>query len=155
MSYHHRKRQRVAHLAQQHEWYEAPSGNEQPMGGELDMEYPPQFPGPRERRFVDAQNSVMVPTTVTESIRDNVEWDVGGIPGETKNVGSTGVTDPQTVDAHSFTGEMAVIRRMPDTNYGPVKTADSNSLLSLLYAMSESNHYFPNEVSQADIIKAV
>ncbi len=154
MSYHHRKRQRAIHLAQQHEFYEAPSGNELAMSNEIG-EYPAMFTGPRETVFSDADNYVMTNSGVIDSIRDDVQWDVGGIQGQTKNVGSTGVTDPQTVDAHSFTGEMAVIRRMPDTNYGPVKTADSNSLLSLLYQMTESNHYFPNEVSQADIIKAV
>lgn len=155
-------RRRQTRIAQEHEFYDAPSGNEEAMSNDIDgyigelTGYSPSFPGPREVRILDSEN-VDMPTggIAIDSIRDNVNWDIGGVPGMTKNVGSTGVTDPQTVDQHNFVGEMAVIRRMPDTNFGPVKTADSNSLLSLLYAMQESNHYFPNEVSQADIIKAV
>lgn len=153
MSYLRRKRR--IHVAQEHEFYEAPSGQAQAMSGEMDLDYGAAFPGPRERRFVDAQNVQMRFINPVMSVRDNVDWAVGGIPGMTKFVGSEGVTDPQTVDAHDFRGEMAIIRRLPDTNYGPVGTADHNSLLSLLYAMQESSHYFPNETSQRDVIKAV
>jgi hypothetical protein len=86
-----------------------------------------------------------------------VEWDATGVRGFTKSVGSIGVTDPQTVETHTWDrpGEMAVIRRMPDTNYGPVKTSDHNSLLSLLYAMQETASFFPNDISQVDVIRAV
>jgi hypothetical protein len=89
--------------------------------------------------------------------RTNVEWDATGVRGFTKSVGSIGVTDPQTVETHTWDrpGEMAVIRRMPDTNYGPVKTSDHNSLLSLLYAMQETASFFPNDISQVDVIRAV
>jgi hypothetical protein len=154
LSYHRRVRKRIA---QQHEFYEAPSGNEYAMGGETDLDYGAAFPGPRETRFVDAANRTMpLQQLAVGDIEDAVEWDIGGVSGATKFVGSEGVTDPATVDAHSFLGEMAVIRRMPDTNYGPVAGGeDNNALLSLLYSMQETNHFFPNEVSQADIIKAV
>lgn len=154
MSY--RRRQQRILMANVDPFYEAPGGNMEAWSGEEDLDFPTDFPGPREDRFVDAENYVPFgPDYAIDSIRDNVQWDIGGIIGQTKNVGSTGVTDPQTVDAHSFTGQMAVIRRMPDTNYGPVKTSDHNSLLSLLYAMQEGSHYFPNEASQIDVIKAV
>lgn len=156
-------RRRQQRIAQMHEWYESPSGNPEGMTGARDLWFNdrPQFPGPREDRDVDAENTLMALSypigNNIGSIRDEVEWDVGGIRGQTKNVGSTGVTDPQTIDRHDFLGEMAVFRRMPDTNYGPVAADNSgyNSVLSLLYAMQESSHYFPNEVSQTDIIKAV
>lgn len=156
------RRRQAQKFAAQHEFYEAPDGNEEAMSNEIDgyvgeeTGYGPQYPGPREVRLLDSQNHTMFTDTIAiDSIRDNVEWDIGGVVGETKSVGSIGVTSPQNVDAHDFQGEMAVVRRMPDTNFGPVKTADHNSTLALLYAMQETNSYFPNEVSQADIIKAV
>lgn len=152
MSY--KRRKAKIHQAQQHEFYEAPSGQMQAWSGEIDLDYTAPYPGPREDRTVDAAN-YSTGTFDPGTIRDNVDWSIGGIPGLTKSVGSVGVTDPQTVDAHDFRGQMAVVRRMADTNYGPVKTADHNSILSLLYQMAETNSYFPNEVSQADLIRAV
>lgn len=153
-------KRRQAQIAQEHEFYESPSGNMEAWSSDQDLDYGAAFPGPRETRYLDSQNhqyfgSDYAIDSVDGRVGVQPQWDVDGIVGQTKFVGSSGVTDPQTVDAHNFLGEMAVIRRMPDTNYGPVKTNDHNSLLSLLYAMQESAHYFPNEVSQADIIKAV
>ena len=154
MSYKRKQAQRIAAL---HEWYEAPSGNEEALGGDIDsIGYSPSYPGARETRLLDADNVVM-PDYAIDKITDMVKWDAEGIPGQTKIVGSMGVTDPQTVETHTWDrpGEMAVIRRMPDTNYGPVKTSDHNSLLSLLYAMQETAAYYPNDISQIDVIKAV
>ena len=154
MSYHRRQAKRVA---AEHEWYEAPSGNEIGMGGEIDSSgYSASYPGPRETRILDADNYRM-PDFAIDKITDNVKWDATGVPGDTKIVGSMGVTDPQTVETHTWDrpGQMAVVRRMPDTNYGPVGTADHNSLLPLLYAMQETAAYYPNDISQIDIIKAV
>lgn len=152
MSY--RRRQAKIHQAQEHEFYEAPSGQMEAWSGEVDMQYGADYPGPREDRTVDAANHATFAYD-PGTIRDQVDWAIGGVPGLTKGVGSTGVTDPQTVDAHNFRGQMAVVRRMPDTNYGPVKTADHNSILALIYQMAETNAYLPNEVSQADLIRAV
>lgn len=155
MSYARRKR---IHQAQEHEFYESPSGNMEAWSGETDLEfnYMPGFPGPRETRIVDADNYNQRTFTYDPGvIRDRVDWAEGGVAGFTKSVGSIGVTDPKTIDAHDFQGQMAVVRRMPDTNYGPVATSDHNSILSLLYMMQESSHYFPNEVSQADVIRSV
>jgi hypothetical protein len=150
MSYHRRQ----TRIAQEHEYYEAPSGNEMALTKEdLEFNYEPGYPGPREIRVVDAANSQTF--AFAPYNHDNVQWDVGGVAGDTKFVGSTGVTDPQTVDRHDFAGQMAVVRRMPETNYGPVKTSDHNSMLALLYKMQESSHYFPNEISQADVIRSV
>jgi len=150
-------KRRMKHKAMLHEWYDSPSGNEEAMSTAEDLafNYEPGFPGPREIRTVDAQNFRHSLETFDPDIHDYVDWAAGGVPGFTKTVGSVGVTDPATVDRHDFIGQMAVVRRFPDTNYGPVKTSDHNSILSLLYAMQESSHYFPNEVSQRDILKAV
>jgi len=132
-----------------------PTGNEVSMSGEWDTDYGDQaYPVYLEERFVDAQNG---PTFVfaAGNIQDVVDWEVGGRPGDTKGVWGEGVVNPYNVDAHDYQGQQAVIRRIsPDMN-GPVSTADHNSMLGLLYEMQETNRYFPSEVSQADIIKAV
>lgn len=153
-----RRRQRVRDMANVDVFYEAPGGNMEAWSGEEDLDYSASFPGPRETRYADSANWGSSIPTRNPDVRDYVDWAAGGIPGYTKCVGSVGVTDPQTVDAHDFVGQMAVIRRMPDTNYGPASgetTAGYNSLLQMLYAMSEGNQFYPNEVSQADVIKAV
>ena len=158
------KRRQAQRIAAMHEWYESPSGQEEAMGGEIDsLGWEASFPGPRETRILDSTNLdhrldtslEMVPTML--QTRDMVEWDAGGVAGYTKAVGSIGVTDPQTVETHTWDrqGQMAVVRRMPDTNYGPVKTSDHNSLLALLYATQETANFFPNEISQIDVIRAV
>lgn len=151
MSYH---RRQVKRFAQMHEFYEAPSGNEQALS-EIDLNYEASYPGPRETRLLDASNWNRSTFMYDPDVRDRVDWAATGVAGFTKSVGSMGVTDPSTVDRHDYQGQMAVVRRMPDTNYGPVVTSDHNSMLSLLYAMQESTHYFPNDISQADIIKSV
>lgn len=156
MSY--KRRKKAQHVAQQHEYYEAPSGNEQALSKEdLWFNYQPGFPGPREVRLYSEYREPIGVLAVNPIIHDDIDWTTGGLYGQQMVVGSTGVTDPQTVDTHDFHGYMAVIRRMPDSKYGqgPVATSDHNSLLSLLYAMQESSHYFPNDVSQMDVIKAV
>lgn len=154
MSYKRRKAQ--IHQAQMHEYYDAPSGNEMALTETDSLGYDPAYPGPREGRILDADNWNHSVPTYDPQIRDNVDWAAGGEPGHTKAVGSVGVTDPQNVDTHDFRGYTAVIRRMPDTNYGPVKGGqDHNSLLSLLYSMQESNAFFPGDIAQQDIIKGV
>ena len=156
MSYHRRQAQKQA--AMLHEVYEAPSGNELALSSELDLsiQYMPEMPGPREVRYLDSSESwqrhIMGDNP---DVRDRVDWAAGGQSGFGQNVGSSGVTDPQTVDRHDFQGDYAEIRRMADTNYGPVKTSDHNSILSLLALYQESSHYFPNEMSQQDLWKAV
>lgn len=156
MSY---KRRQVKRAIAEHEFYESPSGNMEAWSGEEDsLYYDASFPGPRETRILDSDNYRMGMAEATLAhTPDTVEWDIGGIRGDTKTVGSVGVTDPQTVETHTWDrpGEMAVIRRLPDTNYGPVGTSDHNSLLSLLYAMQETAAFFPNDVSQIDVIRAV
>lgn len=150
------RRELTDHVAVEHEFYESPSGNMEAWSTDEDSFYPPMFPGTiREEVFTDADNYRMQFPTLNDDFRDHVDWAVGGIPGETKNVGSTGVVTPYGVDAHDFRGEMAVIRRYAPSMEGPTGGTDHNGLLSLLYAMQESSAYFPNDVSQVDVIKAV
>ncbi len=135
----------------------ADAGNDQAWSGELDMQYPTPadlFPGPREHRVTDAMNGPEF-TLAQMSIHDNIDWEVGGNPGATKNAYSTGVVDPSNVDAHDYDGGQAIVRRMRDTNFGDVGTADYNSTLALVFQMSEADQYFPNETSQADLILGV
>lgn len=130
------------------------AGNAVAKSNTEDMFFTAAFPGPREIRFLDSQNYVSSHSGVGD-IEDNVDWEVGGIPGMTKAVYSTGVVESTNVDAHDFDGAQAIIRRMPDTNFGDVGTADYNSQLAFLYAMSEADIYFPNETSQSDLILGV
>jgi hypothetical protein len=133
-----------------------PTGNEQAWSGELDWQYDDStYPGFYTEDFhSDAQN---YPTFVhpVGTIRDDIDWEIGGLPGLTKWVGTTGVVESSNVDAHDFTGEMAYVRRHNVDMSGPVGSDDYNSLLALLYATQESNAFFPNEVSQADMIRGV
>lgn len=121
---------------------------------EMDSMYSPSFPGPREDYTPDAANYVTYGAPVG-NIRDQVDWEIGGQPGMTKFVGSTGVVGRNSYDAFDFMGEQAVVRRMADTNYGPVTGSDYNALLATLYVYQEANQYFPNEAAQGDVIKAV
>lgn len=131
------------------------TGNEVSVSGEWDTQYDdPAYPVYLEKRFVDAANGP-IPTFAVGDIQDKVDWEIGGKPGDTKGVYGLGVVSPYNVDAHDFQGQQAIIRRMADTNYGPVATEDHNSMLALLYDMQETNRYFPSEVSQIDVIKAV
>lgn len=114
----------------------------------------PEMPGPRETYIPDAANHVSYQPGKVGVIRDPVDWEAGGEPGMTKFIGQFGPVESTNVDAHNLNGAMAVVRRMEDTNYGPVGAEQYTGILATLYAMQESNAYFPNEVSQADIIKA-
>lgn len=119
-----RRRKMKQRQAAEHEFYESPSGNPEAWSEE-GLRYPTDalFPGPRETRFLDSQNRSTF-TFDPGDIQDRIDWAVGGVPGMTKFVGSMGVTSPYTVDAHDFRGMSQIVRRMPDTNYGPVKTSE-------------------------------
>lgn len=141
-----------------------PTGNEQAWSGELDSQYlDSDYPGPKENYHADSENVSGFSHAVV-TIKDALQYEqsesysapyIQGYPALTMSVGSTGVVDSSNVDAHYFDGGSAVIRRMHVDMSGPVATSDHNSLLGILYAMQESNAYFPNEVSQVDMIRAV
>lgn len=131
------------------------SGDEDAQSGEWDSQFDDAgYPGPIEHFVPDAANYPS-PHGGVVTIKDFIDYEIGGLPGDTKMVYATGVVEPTNVDAHNLSGGMVVVRRMADTNYGPVATSDHNSLLSLLYAMQESTAFFPNETSQIDMVKSV
>lgn len=149
------RRQRPTRIPMPHEFYETPSGNGVAWGGEINGLIGPGFPGPRVTDLLQSQNYQHYGSPVGD-ISNRFDQEVGGIPGDTKFNGSMGVTDPQTVDAHNFQGQMATVRRMPDWHDGPVAGGtDYNALLPVLFAMQETARYYPQEVVQADLIKAV
>jgi len=89
-------------------------------------------------------------------ISDKIDWEIGGNPGVVgDNAYSLGVVDSTTVEDFGMRGEQAIIRRQRNpSDTGDVGTSDSNALLSLLYAQSV-NGYYPNEASQADLVRTV
>lgn len=133
------------------------TGNAPAMGGDLDSEFSDQlgYAVADETFFPDAANTTEFSSGPVGNIDDRIDYEIGGKPGDTKAVYGMGVVSPYNVDAHDYDGGQAIIRRMPDGNYGPVGAGDYNSMLGLLYAMQETSYYYPNEQSQADIIKAV
>jgi hypothetical protein len=148
-------RKRQGRSAVLHEFYETPSGNGEAWGGDVDTGFSPAFPGPRPVDMLQSQNHQHFGEPVGV-IRNPIDYEVGGMPGATKFNGTMGVTDPQTVDAHNFQGQYAEIRRLPDWHDGPVAGGqDHNALLPILYAMQQTARYYPQEVVQADLIKAV
>lgn len=121
---------------------------------EMDSQYGASYPGPREDYTPDSANYT-IDSSAVGVIRDQIDWEVGGQPGMTKFVGSTGVVGRNSYDQFDFSGEQTVVRRAADTNYGPVTGTDYNALLATLYVYQEANQYFPNEAAQGDVIKAV
>lgn len=136
-----------------------PTGNDQAWSGELDTQYDDvRYPGDAGRgkeTHPDSANHISYVHGPSGSIRNPVDYEVGGVPGMTKFIGMVGPVESTNVDAHDFRGQSAIIRRFADTNYGPVGAENYTGILATLYAMQETNAYFPNEVSQVDLIKAI
>lgn len=113
-----------------------------------------RFPGPVEYFHTGADATPYTYTPVGV-IRDNIDWEIGGESGDANGyLWSTGVVDPNTVENFDLTGQQQIIRRMADTNYGPVATADHNALLAMAYAQ-QMNQFYPSEESQYDLIRGV
>ena len=139
-------------------------GDENAESGKWDSQYDDrEYPKDLEHFHPDSRN-VPVPHAGVVTIKDALDYEIretyGGpyIQGGqalTHAMFSTGVVEPTNVDAHYLDGSQAIIRRMADTNFGPVATSDHNSLLSLLHSMQESSAYYPNEASQLNVIQSV
>lgn len=68
---------------------------------------------------------------------------------------STGVTSSDLVENFELDGRQQIIRRGPNpASKGPVGTSDASAFLALAYAQSV-NQFYPNEESQADLIRSV
>lgn len=106
--------------------------------------------------FKPGANGVEYNNTPVGSIKDLVDYEIGGQSGLAAFAfpRSTGVVSSDAVEDFTLTGQQAVIRRQPDTNYGPVSTSDHNALLALAFAQS-ANQFYPNEESQFDVIRSI
>lgn len=125
------------------------------------LDWDSSFPGPREIRVTQTTDSYFPAYAGVGSIRDDSvsgpNREVGGRAGEVGDLPySLGVVDSNTVENFELTGQQAIIRRMPNPggNTGPVGTSDHNMMLALAYEQ-QVNQYYPNEASQADLIRSV
>lgn len=114
------------------------------------------FPGPRETYHPMPMDNTHFPTAGFGSIRDNIDWEVGGVSGLVNVLPySLGVVSSDLVENFALTGQQAIVRRQPNpASQGAVQTADFNALQSIAYAQASAS-YFPGEASQGDLVKAI
>lgn len=115
------------------------------------------YPVQTELQHVNAEGHLPERALVgVGSIKDMIDYEVGGSRGIVDyQTYSTGVVSSDLMENFALTGEQAIIRRGRNPSaVGPVATADHNTLLSLAYAQATSQFY-PNERSQADLIRSV
>lgn len=129
--------------------------------GALGKWYQPAFPGQRETVHTEAEGRPSGRLSGVGSVRDDSVSgpgrEVGGQPGLVDGVPySLGVVSSDLVENFALTGQQAIIRRQanPGGNTGPVGTSDHNMLLALAYEQ-QVNQFYPNEASQADLVRAV
>lgn len=118
--------------------------------------YTDQYPGPREHYHPGDLGSAPMPVPIGY-IKDLVDYEVEGVRGLVDNAPySTGVVSSDLVENYWLDGSQAYIRRArsPQDRGGPVGTSDSNALLAIAYAQAV-NQFYPNEASQADLVKSV
>jgi hypothetical protein len=126
-----------------------PSGIAKPIGtDDLLVAHTAQFPGPREFYHPMPMDNAHFPTAGFGSIRDNIDWEVGGVSGLVNVLPySLGVVSSDLVENFALTGQQAIIRRQPNpASAGAVQTADFNALQSIAYAQAAAS-YFPGEAS--------
>lgn len=121
--------------------------------------YGDEYPGSREDFHAEFENAVESDLAPNPQlvIRDNIDWTIGGQMGVVNRFPySTGDVESGYVENFDLTGEQIYLRRETEARqlYGPVGTSDSNALLALAYAQMQ-NQYYPNEASQADLIRSV
>jgi hypothetical protein len=117
------------------------------------MDY--QYPSPMEIVHTEAEGYTPVGSPIG-SIKDPIDYEVGGQRGRVDNLPySTGVVSSDLVENFELDGRQAVIRRMRNpSSVGPVGTSDHNMILALAYRQM-TNQFYPNEGSQADLVRSV
>lgn len=118
-----------------------------------------RFPGQREIFHPEADRYTPATGVMDGQGNDTynlIDREIGGQRGWINDLPySTGVVSSDLVEDFNLDGRQAVIRRQgTKQGVGPVGTSDSNGRLALLYAQAV-NEYFPNEASQADLVRAV
>lgn len=127
--------------------------------GDGTSRYTADYPGSREvfkAEFEDAPMSDLVGYPAL-SIKDDIDYQVDGQMGLVNRFPySTGEVSSDAQENFALTGEQVYLRRESEGRqlYGPVGTSDSSALLALAYAQQQ-NMYYPNEMSQADLVVSV
>lgn len=129
------------------------------MGGELDTQYDPTYPGAREDFHAEWEDASEYDRSQypQASIHDNIDYQIGGQFSLVGNFPySMGAAATAEVENFDLTGQQVILRRETDMRMmdGPVGTSDANSILALAY-MQLTNQYYPNEFSQADMVVSV
>lgn len=114
------------------------------------------FPLTWENFRPDAWDGIPAYVTPTDNyVRATaINQEIGGQSGQKGFTYSTGPVSSDAVENFALDGRQQIIRRQPDTNYGPVSTSDHGALLAMAYAQ-QVNQFYPNEQSQYDLIKAI
>lgn len=128
-------------------------------GGTQERE--PQYPGQWEVINREADRYTPAVGYIDSQGNDTynlIDREIGGQRGWVDDLPySMGVVSSDLVENYALTGEQAVIRRTrnpSDHGSTPVGTSDYSSHLALLYEMNASEFY-PNEMSQADLVRSV
>lgn len=145
-------------VARQESFDTSPQDRAPLMGGTSDQmaAASPSMPGAFEIQHVMAQASDATYPSLQPSIKDQINYEIGGQRGQVDGVPySLGVVSSDQVENFALTGEQANIRRQfNQQSIGPVGTSDHNAILAAAFAQS-INQYYPGEEAQADVIRAL
>lgn len=126
------------------------------LDGTTPMDYMQSLPGPRSDWHPET-GGVGFSTLGAGDMDDHIDYEIGGQSGAIDNT-AYAINGPVTSDGMEnfwLSGETAIIRRGRNpADHGPVGTSDSNALLSVIYDQL-ANQYYPNEASQADLVRSV
>jgi hypothetical protein len=127
--------------------------------GDGTSRYTADYPGSREDFHAEFEDAPMseLGGNATAVIRDDIDQQIDGQMGLVNRFPySMGEVSSDAQENFALTGEQIFLRRDSEQRqmYGPVGTSDSSALLALAYAQQQ-NMYYPNEVSQADLVASV
>lgn len=130
------------------------------LGGNTpEVEANPLYPGPRE--YFHPEAAEFTPSKLKMDGQGNdtfnmIDREMDGLRGAVDDQPySLGVVSSDLTENFWLGGQQAVIRRGRNpSEHGPVGTSDYSGRQALQYAMSV-NQFFPNEASQADLVRAI
>lgn len=118
-----------------------------------DYHFPNEYAGGREYYHTEFATEHK-PLAAPLGREPGIDYEIGGERGRVDALPySLGVVSSDAVENFELTGEMAYLRRETEARMGvgAVQTADYMASLAVTYAAAASQ-YYPNEVSQADLV---